>query len=94
MLLGGSPMLSTSVAISWLGITRRIAASMRAKRTAVSSTLVPTGTRACIRIWPPSTEGKKLLPRKGSSAKDASTKVMKAVTNGQRWAIASRSRSR
>ena len=32
---------------------------------AASSTLVPTGARACIRIWPESTDGKKSRPRNG-----------------------------
>ena len=77
MLLGGSPMLSTRAAISSDGITRRIARSMRANRTADSSTRVPTGTRAWIRICPPSTAGKKFLPRNGTSANEISTSAMK-----------------
>ena len=91
MLDGGKPTLSTIAAISAGGITRRIACWMAAKRAAVSSTRVPTGTRAWIRIWPVSTAGKKLLPRKGSSANEATTTALKPATKRQRPARASSS---
>jgi hypothetical protein len=88
MLDDGMPMLSTMVTISRPGITWRIAASILAKRLAVSSTRVPTGTRAWISTWPESTDGKKLLPRKGTSRKDSATTAMKPIRKGRRCAIA------
>ncbi len=82
MLLIGRPMLSTIV-VDFAGRddAARIAFSISANWFAVSSTRVPTGTRACIRIWPPSTDGKKLRPRNGTSANEATTNARKPVTN-------------
>ena len=64
----------------WRGRWARPLLVAAAKRTADSSTRVPTGTRAWIRICPPSTEGKKFCPRNGTSAKLASTNAMKPAT--------------
>ena len=94
MPLTGMPMLSAMVAISFGGMISRIAFWMRANSLAASSTRVPTGARACIRIWPESTAGKKFWPRNGTSENDASTKAMKPTMNGPRWRSAISRRSR
>ena len=94
MPLTGMPTLSAMVAISRGGMIWRIAFWMAAKWLALSSTRVPIGARACIRIWPESTDGKKLRPRKGASRNDASTKAMKPQMNTARCASAIASRSR
>jgi hypothetical protein len=102
MPLTGRPMLSTSVAISRRN-DLRIAFSMSAKREALSSTRVPTWARACIRIWPASTDGKKLRPRNGTSRNDASdegqeadrrTTAVRRPAPGQQVAVAAAHRSK
>ena len=94
MPLIGMPILSASVSISPGGMILRIAFWMSANWLAVSSTRVPIGARACIRIWPASTDGKKLRPRNGASRNEASTKAMKPPMKTARCASAIASRSR
>ena len=61
-LLFGRPILSRIVSSSPGAITLRISFSMLAKIISVLSIRVPAGARACSRICPESTAGKKSLP--------------------------------
>ena len=90
----GMPMLSTIAAISRDGMISRIAFWRAANWLAASSTRVPTGARACIRIRPASTVGKKLRPSIGARANEASTNAMKPAMKVLRLARAIASRSR
>ena len=92
--LAGRPMASTMVLTFCGGITRRTSNSAWATRSDVASTRMPTGPRTCITIWPESTEGKKLDPRNGSRANEASTAAIRPVTNTLRRVIAMASRLR
>ena len=83
-------MLSTMAPVSAAGMMVRIAFSTSPKRAAVSSMRMPTGARTCIKIWPPSTCGKKLRPRKGASRKEISTNPRKPGMNTPRWRMAKR----
>ncbi len=58
-------MLSTIAPVCAGGMILRMAFSTSPKRAAVSSIRMPTGARTCIRIWPPSTCGKKFSTEEG-----------------------------
>ncbi len=83
MPLTGMPTLSAIVAISRVGNDLADRLLDGGEGLADSSTRVPTGARTCIRIWPESTDGKKLRPRNGARANDATTKTMKPVMNSR-----------
>ena len=72
-------MLSIIVSISRGGITSRISRSIAANLTSVSSRRVPAGARACSRIWPESTLGKKSSPTSHTRPSEAIEIAMKAV---------------
>ena len=80
----GMPMLSMMVSISLGGITWRISRSISAKITSVCSMRVPEGARACRRIWPESTVGKKSRPMNTARHSDPATKRPKPASTGPR----------
>ena len=53
------------LAICLAGMISRIVASTRSQSAAVSSMRVPVRARKCSLIWPPSTDGKEVLPQAG-----------------------------
>ncbi len=74
--IGDSDVIDESIDLI-AGITERISRSRAAKRISVSSMREPAGPRACRRIWPESTSGKKSSPTNATNPRDRTQKTEK-----------------